>query len=138
MLPFAHLISQLQRQGHRRLVVLSGDEQWTLMQVTALRDAFTGDWLWLQDNHSQAISGLLGREFLHAIFDAQRGFDVSAFAALSGTLRAGSLLVLRVPPFSEWQKNLTLIPYAGATVPNRLPLRTLFAIFAGRLPPILM
>lgn len=102
MLPFAHLISQLQRQGHRRLVVLCGDEQWTLTQATALRDAFTGDWLWLQDNHSQAISGLLGREFLHAIFDAQRGFDVSAFAALSGTLRAGSLLVLRVPPFSEW------------------------------------
>ncbi|MCI1899860.1 MAG: GNAT family N-acetyltransferase [Enterobacter sp.] len=102
MLPFAHLISQLQRQGHRRLVVLSGDEQWTLTQVTALRDAFTGDWLWLQDNHSQAISGLLGREFLHAIFDAQHGFDVSAFAALSGTLRAGSLLVLRVPPLSEW------------------------------------
>jgi tRNA(Met) cytidine acetyltransferase len=30
------------------------------------------------------------------------GFDVSAFAALSGTLRAGSLLVLLVPPLADW------------------------------------
>ncbi|MBR7459816.1 tRNA(Met) cytidine acetyltransferase TmcA domain-containing protein, partial [Klebsiella quasipneumoniae] len=51
---------------------------------------------------SKTISGLLGREYLHAVFDARRGFDVSAFAALSGTLRAGSLLMLLVPPFSVW------------------------------------
>ncbi|WP_256937908.1 tRNA(Met) cytidine acetyltransferase TmcA domain-containing protein, partial [Enterobacter chuandaensis] len=51
---------------------------------------------------SKAISGLLGREFLHAVFDARAGFDVSAFAALSGTLRAGSLLVLLVPPLADW------------------------------------
>jgi tRNA(Met) cytidine acetyltransferase len=30
------------------------------------------------------------------------GFDVSAFAALSGTLRAGSWLVLLVPPLADW------------------------------------
>ncbi|ENA0611296.1 tRNA(Met) cytidine acetyltransferase [Enterobacter bugandensis] len=102
MAPFEQLVSLLQRKGHRRLVVLSGDEQWSLTQAAALRDALPGDWVWLQDNPSQAAGGLLGREFLHAIFDAQNGFDVSAFAALSGTLRAGSLLVLRVPPLSVW------------------------------------
>ncbi|WP_373274527.1 hypothetical protein, partial [Enterobacter chuandaensis] len=30
MLGFEQLIHELQRSGHRRLVVLSGDEQWTL------------------------------------------------------------------------------------------------------------
>ncbi|ENU3989456.1 tRNA(Met) cytidine acetyltransferase TmcA [Enterobacter kobei] len=102
MVSFAHLIRELERTGHRRLVVLTGDEPWTLSQATALRDALPGDWLWLNENPSKAIGGLLGREYLHAVFDAHAGFDVSAFAALSGTLRAGSLLVLRVPPFSGW------------------------------------
>ena len=102
MLGFEQLVNQLQRIGHRRLVVLSGDEAWTLSQATILRDTLPGDWLWLEENPSKAISGLLGREYLHAVFDARRGFDVSAFAALSGTLRAGSLLVLLVPPFSVW------------------------------------
>ncbi len=102
MLGFEQLVNQLQRTGHRRLVVLSGDEAWTLSQATHLRDTLPGDWLWLEENPSKAISGLLGREYLHAVFDARDGFDVSAFAALSGTLRAGSLLVLLVPPFSVW------------------------------------
>ena len=102
MLGVEQLVNQLQRTGHRRLVVLSGDEAWTLSQATILRVTLPGDWLWLEENPSKAISGLLGREYLHAVFDARRGFDVSAFAALSGTLRAGSLLVLLVPPFSVW------------------------------------
>ncbi|RAY74240.1 tRNA cytosine(34) acetyltransferase TmcA [Enterobacter hormaechei] len=102
MLGFEALVSQLQRTGHRRLVVLSGDEAWTLSQATTLRDTLPGDWLWLEENPSKSISGLLGREYLHAVFDARDGFDVSAFAALSGTLRAGSLLVLLVPPFAVW------------------------------------
>lgn len=102
MLGFEQLVNQLQRTGHRRLVVLSGDEAWTLSQATILRDTLPGDWLWLEENPSKALSGLLGREYLHAVFDARRGFDVSAFAALSGTLRAGSLLMLLVPPFSVW------------------------------------
>ncbi len=36
------------------------------------------------------------------LFDARRGFDVAAMAALSGTLRAGSWLVLLTPPFADW------------------------------------
>lgn len=102
MLGFEALVSQLQRTGHRRLVVLSGDEAWTLSQATTLRNTLPGDWLWLEENPSKSLSGLLGREYLHAVFDARDGFDVSAFAALSGTLRAGSLLVLLVPPFAVW------------------------------------
>ncbi|MGR5946496.1 tRNA(Met) cytidine acetyltransferase TmcA [Enterobacter sp. C4G1] len=108
-MPFERLTGQLQRRGHRHLVVLSGDGRWAKEQALALREQLRGDWLWVGEHapvepHSapKALSGLLGREFLHAIFDARSGFDVSAFAALSGTLRAGSLLVLLLPPLSNW------------------------------------
>ncbi len=97
MLRFEQLIRELERTGHRRLVVLSGDAQWSLAQAEALRDALPGDWVWLNEHPSKSISSLLGREFRHAVFDACCGFDVAAFAALSGTLSAGSLLVLLAP-----------------------------------------
>ena len=102
MVAFDQLISQLERTGQRRLVVLSGDAQWSLAQAGALRDTLSGDWVWLDENPSRETGGLLGREFRHAVFDARTGFDVSAFAALSGTLRAGSLLVLLAPPLAVW------------------------------------
>ncbi|MDU3049496.1 MAG: tRNA cytosine(34) acetyltransferase TmcA, partial [Escherichia coli] len=43
------------------------------------------------------------REFRHAVFDARHGFDAAAFAALSGTLKAGSWLVLLLPVWEEWE-----------------------------------
>ena len=66
MVAFDQLISQ-QRTGQRRLVVLSGDAQWSLAQAGALRDTLSGDWVWLDENPSREISGLLGREFRHAV-----------------------------------------------------------------------
>ncbi|WP_407436133.1 tRNA(Met) cytidine acetyltransferase TmcA [Lelliottia sp.] len=101
--------AQLARSGHRRLLVLSGDDDWSHTHSLALRAQLQGDWLWVGHGTSvepccapQHLKSLLGREYLHAIFDARDGFDVAAFAALSGTLRAGSLLVLLVPPLSLW------------------------------------
>ncbi|MEG1210289.1 MAG: GNAT family N-acetyltransferase [Leclercia sp.] len=103
------LLEQLAREGHRRLLVLSGEDDWTQQQALLLRDAHPGDWLWVGDKapvtgacSPQALNQLLGREFLHAIFDARNGFDVSAFAAAGGTLRAGSLLILLTPPLARW------------------------------------
>ncbi|STQ10132.1 tRNA(Met)-cytidine N(4)-acetyltransferase [Enterobacter cloacae] len=134
MVAFDQLISQLERTGQRRLVVLSGDAQWSLAQAGALRDTLSGDWVWLDENPSREISGLLGREFRHAVFDARVGFDVSAFAALSGTLRAGSLLVLLAPRLRCGQTRPTVIPCAGATARNPSPRRISFATFVRRLP----
>lgn len=45
----------------------------------------------------------LGASFRHAVFDARHGFDAAAFAALSGTLKAGSWLVLLLPVWEEWE-----------------------------------
>ncbi|MDK9605172.1 tRNA(Met) cytidine acetyltransferase TmcA [Lelliottia wanjuensis] len=99
---FDRLVAELKREGHRRLLVISGDEAWSQAQSERLRDALPGDWLRMENDAPLALKSLLGREYRHAIFDARRGFDVSAFAALSGTLRAGSLLVLLTPPFAVW------------------------------------
>ncbi|EIH9504474.1 tRNA cytosine(34) acetyltransferase TmcA [Escherichia coli] len=102
--------AQMKREGIRRLLVLSGEEGWCFDHALKLRDALPGDWLWISpqpdaENHCSpsALQTLLGREFRHAVFDARHGFDAAAFAALSGTLKAGSWLVLLLPVWEEWE-----------------------------------
>ncbi|MEI2480264.1 tRNA cytosine(34) acetyltransferase TmcA [Escherichia coli] len=104
------LTVQMKREGIRRLLVLSGEERWCFDHALKLRDALPGDWLWISpqpdaENHCSpsALQTLLGREFRHAVFDARHGFDAAAFAALSGTLKAGSWLVLLLPVWDEWE-----------------------------------
>lgn len=104
------LTAQMKREGIRRLLVLSGEEGWCFDHALKLRDALPGDWLWISpqpdaENHCSpsALQTLLGREFRHAVFDARHGFDAASFAALSGTLKAGSWLVLLLPVWDEWE-----------------------------------
>ncbi|ECG8590038.1 tRNA cytosine(34) acetyltransferase TmcA [Salmonella enterica subsp. salamae] len=104
------LTSQMTREGIRRLLVISGDAAWCLERVEAIRAALSGDWLWVAPDAPaeprctpQALQTLLGREFHHAIFDARQGFDAAAFAALSGTLQAGSWLLLLAPSYEVWE-----------------------------------
>lgn len=104
------LTAQMKREGIRRLLVLSGEERWCFDHALKLCDALPGDWLWISpqpdaENHCSpsALQTLLGREFRHAVFDARHGFDAAAFAALSGTLKAGSWLVLLLPVWDEWE-----------------------------------
>ncbi|HIC1783184.1 TPA: tRNA cytosine(34) acetyltransferase TmcA [Escherichia coli] len=104
------LTAQMKREGIRRLLVLSGEEGWCFDHALKLRDALPGDWLWISpqpdaENHCSpsALQTLLGREFRHAVFDARHGFDAASFAALSGTLKAGSWLVLLLPVWEEWE-----------------------------------
>lgn len=107
------LSAQQARQGIRRLLVLSGQSAWCEVQTHALRQRFTGDWLWVGNMRQAeqycapaALRAQLGREFLHAIFDARESFDAEALAALAGMLKAGSWLVLMVPPWHEWPSSL--------------------------------
>lgn len=106
----------MQQAGVRRLAVISGDPAWCLDRAAKWRDTLPGDWLVLSPEplfsaSSQesllhktpgAVRTLLGREFRHAIFDARQGFHAEAFAALAGTLTAGSWLLLLVPPWEQW------------------------------------
>lgn len=102
----------MQQQGIRRLLVLSGEPQWCRQQAQRLVTTLPGDWPWVGENPPPAMQSLasgaartlLGQERLHAVFDATRGLDVEALAALAGTLRAGSWLLLLTPPWQPWHQ----------------------------------
>lgn len=101
----------MRRAGVRRLLVISGEPGWCSRQAAALCDALAGDWLWVGEQSERgvgcrpaALKTLLGREFLHAVFDARQALSVDALAAQAGTLVAGSWLVLLVPPWSRWPR----------------------------------
>ncbi|NRN28135.1 tRNA(Met) cytidine acetyltransferase TmcA [Photorhabdus heterorhabditis] len=99
--------AEMQQQGLRRLLVLSGDHNWCYQQAHELQQRFTGDWLWISYRKEKAVlpeksAGLLGQEYLHGIFDATEGFNAEALAIVAGTLKAGSWLVMMVPSWYQW------------------------------------
>lgn len=103
------LSAQMADQGIRRLLVIAGEGEVCLQQANHLRVLLPGDWLWVGESTDwplhcapRALATLLGREFTHAVLDARYGFDVAALAALSGTLKPGSFLVLLTPPLDAW------------------------------------
>ena len=106
----AEICAQLQQYGFRRLLVLSGESDWVSLQLLNIKQELAGDWRVISPTLPEAIVPekaylLLGREFTHAIFDAQAGFHSEAFAILAGALKAGSLLVLCTPPQSIWAQS---------------------------------
>ncbi|MEW7311863.1 GNAT family N-acetyltransferase [Buttiauxella gaviniae] len=95
--------------GIRRMIVMAGERAWSSQQVHALTRQLPGDWLWVGAAPelplhcaTSAMRTLLGREFLHAVFDARDGLDAEALAALAGTLKAGSWLVVLAPSWDDW------------------------------------
>ena len=95
--------------GIRRLLILTGEAAWSSQQISLLTSQLSGDWLWVGAAPELALNcapsamrTLLGREFLHAVFDARNGLDAEAFAALAGTLKAGSWLVMLAPDWHSW------------------------------------
>lgn len=98
------------QQGHRRLLVLSGDADWARQQAIHLSEQLPGDWLWVGDNFPPGANGirptaaktLLGQEGLHGVFDATDGLNTEALAVLAGVLRAGSWLLLLVLAWDDW------------------------------------
>lgn len=100
--------SMLSQAGIRRVLTISGDREWCIKQAQTLRQALPGDWLWVGKTASESVvaasqlKGMLGQEFLHAVFDAHDGLDAEALAILAGTLKAGSWLLLLVPDWESW------------------------------------
>ncbi|WGO84746.1 tRNA(Met) cytidine acetyltransferase TmcA [Arsenophonus apicola] len=102
---------QLCIQGQRRLLVLSGQSNWILTQLIALKQGMVGDWQTISPHWSDAIppqkaASLLGQEFLHGVFDATKGFHTEALLMLAGTLKAGSYLIICLPEWTIWSQQL--------------------------------
>lgn len=106
---FVHQTAQMNDSGIRRLLVIAGERHWSHHQAQALATRLVGDWLWIGEGTEwplhcapAALRTLLGQEFQHAVFDARTGLDAAALAALAGTLKAGSWLVLLTPDWQSW------------------------------------
>jgi len=120
----------LKRQGMRQMLVISGEVAWCQQQAEQWTALLAGDWLWLgnisyRKPHCapQAVRTLLGQEFLHAVFDARDDFNADALAALSGTLKAGSWLLLLVPAWQCWpsQPDIDSLRWSETATPIATP-----------------
>lgn len=111
------LITQAAAQRQRRLLLLCGEQSWGNHTVKQLLQRWRPDsLLWIGEQcpawappEIRHLPGskarqLLGQEFDALVFDAWDGFDPDAFGAVSGTLRAGGLLLLLTPPLPQWQQ----------------------------------
>ncbi len=85
---------------------------------------------------------LLGQETGALVFDAHSGFDVNAFAAVSGTLRGGGTLYLLTPPLDTWAqfpdpdyRRFLPYPYQAGDVEGRF-LQRLVGMLEKGLPSI--
>ncbi|MFO8142230.1 MAG: GNAT family N-acetyltransferase [Marinobacter sp.] len=108
------LQSALAARGHRRLVLVEGDQHsalaWIRQQLPQLNTSHS---LWIgRSEHADAVGmphllasqyrHWLGRETSLLIWDGWQGNPPDALAALSGTLQAGGLLFWLMPALDLW------------------------------------
>lgn len=109
-MPFSQLHQyqqKLAQLGQRQLLLLAGEPAWQTDQIKQITPLCRGDWITISSNQPDAILPeqairLLGCEFLHAVFDANTEFNTDALAMLTGTLKAGSVLILCLPDIESW------------------------------------
>ncbi len=107
----AELAATARRDRQRRALALAGDPLWCREAAAGALEAagLTGP-LWIGEcpppsavpaSVSRATAWL-GRETDALVLDAHAGLDPDALGAASGTVRAGGLVLLLVPPLSLW------------------------------------
>ena len=102
--------------------------------VNCWRSLSTEDVAWYSDKvpdgrrdcYAAAAFSLLGNEIDALVFDAWSGFDPDAFGALSGSLKAGGMLILLLPDLESWavyedpqKQRITVFPYEARDVGGR-------------------
>ncbi|WP_293746870.1 GNAT family N-acetyltransferase [uncultured Paraglaciecola sp.] len=102
-----------QRQSklcHRQLLVLTGQEQWTINTAdTLLGDHDFQNTLWVGDTQSEYQNiniknyrSKLGHEYDFVVLNCFSGFRANAAMALSGTIKAKGLMILLCPDIDLW------------------------------------
>lgn len=128
-------VLQAHVRRHRCTAVLSGDRDKTVRMASELLALLEySDVAWYSDKvpagrrdcYAAAAFSLLGNEVDALVFDAWSGFDPDAFGALTGSLRAGGLLILLVPALESWgsyedpqKQRITVFPFAARDVGGR-------------------
>ena len=101
------LAAGLRAAGHRRLLLLPGDESWGRKMAAAVMVDGQGLLLSPQPlaGHSPASKPeSLGIESDWLVINGHHYCSVNRWLAAAGTLRAGGLLILLCPPFSDWSR----------------------------------
>lgn len=106
----SHLLAEhcarLLRRGERRLLLLTGSETECQQKAAAL---WSSDGLWLgagpekvSPQAMQQTMPWLGQEYPLVVLNAFSGLSPDMLGAVGGTVRAGGLLLLLMPPLAEW------------------------------------
>ena len=100
-------LEPLRHSGERRLLLLTGTEEWVCAQAASLWQP-TDLWLGSGPQACQPMAitkaqQLLGHEYRRVIFNGYAGLHPDGFAACSGMVQAGGLLILLMPPLSTWE-----------------------------------
>lgn len=103
------VLSQLAYAQHRQLLLITGEQNWCYTQTSYLlkqldcpnikvvsKSSELKGSQWPEHTHQ-----ILGQEFEHAFYDGFSGILPDKLAALSGTVRAGGLLILLLPELSN-------------------------------------
>lgn len=108
------LVVALAKSGQRRLVLVEGEPETCRTQAVRLVQTLAEtDGLWVGETADAERAGLacmsarkhrayLGQELSVLVWDGWQGTPPDAFAALSGALRAGGLLIWLMPPRARW------------------------------------
>ncbi len=134
---------------HRRLLVLSGDRLWgESLACEVLNNYVSESVVWLTDRpvitqlsvpviftHAKKALHHLGSECDFIVMDAYAGFHPDGFGAISGTLKAGGLFILIVPPLEQWSsyddpdyERITSLPYQRESLNRRFIQRIKHAV----------
>ena len=103
--------------GHRLMLVVAMEEEQGLMQARQLSQ-LDAPCLWidlLKHQHTELSQHLyinatqanqhLGTSNHYVMYNAHRGFNPSALCAVSGTVRAGGVLILLIPSNPQWHSH---------------------------------
>jgi len=127
----------LAARGHRGMVLVAGPRDWCRECAGDLLQALPApadQWLWLGAGAPAGVTVLpasaaervLGSEQVGVVFDGWQGLNPDAVGALSGTIRAGGLLLLLMPVPAVWgefddpfKRLLTVAGHAPGEVGSR-------------------
>lgn len=130
-----HIKANAEINFHRYIVAFCGEPEWCYSQAREAAALFTpSECMWISEheniaNHASEparAQHYLGREFQAVVFDVYSGFDPDLFAAVSGTIKGGGLLILLCPPLDRWhdfndpqKSRLTIWPYSASDISGR-------------------
>lgn len=132
----------------RGVLVMSGSATWCRQQaLQLLQEKDTESLWWLGREAPDGIERVewsrartrLGWEVEWLIIDAHDGFDAEGFGALSGTVIAGGLMLLLLPPLAEWssfadpqKKRMACYPYETEDVSGHFVARVVRCLEASK------